>query len=209
MMAGVNEDLPYERAERRNARWTVVLAVLLYAASLALSCYAYGAVVGFVYSSPMLAALVGWVLVYRGGGLLWAAKWLALRRLDGARHYFDDRPIRIEWRDGRACIGAFDIYEVLHAAPPTPSQLRRLALQFDAEDFFQDDQRQWWFTEDALLRWLQRRGQGADRTTLRLERWLRHEALPALHRKAGRETTSLPPATAPQPSAGADPGPQA
>ena len=113
----------------------------------------------------------------------WRPKRAGPRKVDGARHYFDDQPIQIEWHEGRARIGALAIFAVLREAP-SPTLLRRLQLQLGEQGFGADAQGQRWSTEDALLQWLHQRAQSADRGTLRLERWLRHEALPALHRKA-------------------------
>ena len=208
----MSEEFPYERAERRNRQQAVVLGICLYALCLLMSWFAYGPVIGFLVCTPMLCSYLAWVLMYRGDSGLRFFKWLALRRIDGRLHYFDDTPVIVEERLGLCRVAARDVFAVLREPLDAPT-LRRLQLHFGASGFFQDEENRWWFAEDAALAFLRRRAQPLSRPAQRFHDWLQNEAFAALHRKvevrAGPPTTEiLAPAQARQPSgqSPADPG---
>jgi len=189
----MTEEFPYERAERRSRQQAVVLGIGLYALCLLMSWYAYGPVMGFLVCTPMLCAYLAWALMYRGDGGLRFFKWLALRKIDGHFHYFDDTPVRVEEHLGLCRVAARDVFAVLHEPLDAPT-LRRLQLHFGASGFFQDEQKQWWFAESAALAFLQRRAQPLSRPEKRFHDWLQNEVFAALHRKV--EVRAGPPTAA-------------
>lgn len=178
----VNSDFASERAARSQRLLTLIGALVFYALAYRLAWFAYGPVLGFVVCSPILGVYVAWLLIYRAESWLFFPKWLALRKVNGKRHFFDDHPVRIEECDGGYRVAAADIFTVL-GEKPGPDTLRRMRLQLGEQGLRQDENGNWWFEEAALLQWLWHRTERQGRTTQRLHFWLEREAFPALHRK--------------------------
>ncbi|HYA60286.1 MAG TPA: hypothetical protein VED85_08000 [Burkholderiaceae bacterium] len=178
----VNSDFPSERAARNHRVLTLISALLFYALAYRLAWFAYGPVLGFVVCSPVLGAYVAWLLIHRAESWLFFPKWLALRKINGKAHFFDDRPLRIEEHDGGYRAAAEDIFGIL-GVKPSADTLRRMRVQLGEQGFFQDEDGDWWFAEAALLQWLGRRTERLSRTEQRLHFWLEREAFPVLRRK--------------------------
>jgi hypothetical protein len=151
--------------------------------------FAYGPTIGFVVTTPVLAAYASWLLLQNGTAGLYVVKWLALRRINGKRHFFDDHAIEIVEVDGRCRVAANDALAVLHIEADAPT-LRRLQLQCGAEGFFQDEGGRWWFDEAAIVKWLDDSGRTQQHRNQRLRLWLEREVFPPLHRKA--ENRAIP-----------------
>ena len=185
----MNSDFPSDRAAQSNRALTAIAALLFYALAYRLAWYAYGPVIGFVVCSPILGAYAAWLLIHRAETWLYFPKWLALRKIHGKRHFFDDRPIRIEEHDGRLRVAAADIFDIL-GERPGPDTLRRLRVHLGDQGLFPDENGEWWFEEAAVLQWLWRRTERHSRQTQRLHFWLAREAFPALHRKKQRQVAT-------------------
>jgi len=178
----VNADHWGDRAERNQRMATVALALVFYCVAYSMAWFAYGPVIGFAICSPIVGGYLAWLLVHRAEAWLFFPKWLALRDLDGTRHFFNDRPLRIEACDGRCRIAAADVFSVT-GQKASDQKLRWLQSRLGSQSFFQDEEGIWWFDEAAVLEWLKGHGPHANRITRRLHRWLEREAFPALHRK--------------------------
>jgi hypothetical protein len=181
----MREDLGSDRAVRRNRVATVLLAIGFYLFSLSLAWHAYGPTIGFLTCTPILGVYLAWLVVHRAESWLFIPKWLALRHIHGQRHFFDDRPLRIEICDGHGRIAAEDVLGVL-GQKPSAQLLRRIRLELGEQALVQGADGTWWFDEVAVLQWLKGRTAQPQRTARRLHRWLEHEAFAALHRKDER-----------------------
>lgn len=190
MVAAVKPDFHSERAARSHRVLTVIAALVFFAFAYRLAWFAYGPVIGFVVCSPILGAYVAWLLIHRAESWLYFPKWMALRKIHGKRHFFDDRPLRVEERDGCYRVAAADIFDVL-GERPGPDTLRRMRVQLGEQGFFQDEKGDWWFEEAAALQWLWRRAQRQSRSSQKLHFWLQREAFPALHRKKQNQDTNM------------------
>jgi hypothetical protein len=175
----------FDLREQSSRRATYALAALFYMGAYGLSRYAYGPVIGFLVSSPVLGVYVSLLILHRGcGGLRWF-KWLALRKVDGQFRAFQGNPISVRCSDGQCCVRASDLFRALgHVADD--AALRRLALRFGDAQFFPDAAGAWWFGERAALEWLQARAARLDPVAIKCERWLRKEVFPPLRRRAER-----------------------
>jgi len=178
----VNSDFPSERAARNHRALTLISALIFYALAYRLAWFAYGPVLGFVVCSPVLGAYVAWLLIHRAESWLFFPKWLALRKINGKRHFFDDRVLRIEENGGGYRVAAEDIFGILGEKPGADT-LRRMRVHLGEQGFFQDEDGSWWFKDAALLQWLDRRTERLSRTAQRLRFWLEREAFPVLYRK--------------------------
>ena len=173
----------FDTRERNSRRATYLLAVLFYLGAYALCRSAYGPVMGFVVSSPVLGVYFSLLILHRGGGGLRWLKWWVLRKVDGQFHAFQGHPISVRWNSGQCWVRAADIFGALdHASDEAAT--RRLGLRFGEAQFFMDDAGQWWFGEKAALEWLQARAARLDPVAIKLERWLRLEVFPPIHRRA-------------------------
>jgi hypothetical protein len=175
----------FDSRERRSLRLTYVLAVLFYAGAYALCRFAYGPVIGFVASSPVLGVYAALLFRYRSEAAFGWFKWLALRKIDGRHYAFQDYPVRVRWIEGQCCVRARDAFRVL-AEEPDELALRRLATRFGDALFFPDEHGDWWFGEAAILQWLDPRVERFDAVAQKFQRWLRQEVFPPMHRKAER-----------------------
>jgi hypothetical protein len=156
--------------------------VAFYAAAYGLARLAYGPVLAFVVSAPVLGVYAAWWLVSRGAGMRHWLRWLALHKVDGNYHAFDGVAVRIGWSEGQCRVAAQDVFNVLREQFDARTS-RRLETQFAGGGFFKDEKGQWWFGESALLQWLARRGRRFDRRTNRFRLWLEREAFAPMHRK--------------------------
>jgi hypothetical protein len=177
----------HERNERFTRVLGWVLAVVLYGAAYLLARTIYGPAVGFLVCTPILGAYGAWWLVHHGGSNTrhWL-RWLALRKVSGNYHAFDDVAVRMEYRNGQCWVGAQDVFKVLRERFDTKA-CRRLEMSCGPEGFARDERGDWWFEGLALLRWLEKRSTGFDRRLNRFRLWLEREAFPPLRRKEGLE----------------------
>lgn len=187
---------PFERQER-NHRWLAyVLAVLLLPAIYALARSFFGPLIGFVICTPVLGAYGAWLLLNHGGAGYRGLRWLALRKVNGCYHAFDDLEVRAEWCDRHCRVAAPDIFNIL-GEKTSDQTLRRLEISYGPRGFFQDDNGGWWFGEAAILQYLKRRARKPGHKAHRLQLWLEREVFPPLHKKA--EIQGLAPAPPHQP----------
>jgi hypothetical protein len=178
----------FERKARRTAAWTVVAALLFYAVALRMAVFAYGPVLGFVVCTPVLAGYASWLLLHNGSAGLSVMKWLALRRINGQRHFFDEHAIDVRTVDGRCRVAARDVLAAL-GETGGPRMLHRLRVQCGPEGFFEDEDGHWWFDEAAILQWLDASGRTREHRTQRLRLWLEREVFPVLRRREERRGT--------------------
>jgi hypothetical protein len=181
----VTRPADFDSRERNSQRLTYVLALAFYVGAYALCRLAYGPVLGFVVSSPILGVYVSLLILHRGGGTLRWAKWWTLRKSDGQYHAFQDLPVQVLWRDGQCWVRARDVFRVI-AEEPDQHALRRLALRFGEAQFFADHQGEWWFGEAAVVQWLDARGQKLDTVAMKFQLWLQREVFPPMHRRSER-----------------------
>ena len=172
----------FDRRERRSQWLTYVVAVAFYAGAFALCRSAYGTVLGFVVSSPVLGVYVSLLILHRGGGALRWAKWMALHKGEGRHHAFNDLPVRVQWHDGQCWVRAQDVFGVM-GENPDHRELRRLAAYLGQRQFHLDARKQWWFGESGVIDWLEVRCQKLDTVALKFQRWLRTEVFPPMRRK--------------------------
>lgn len=137
---------------------------------------------------PLLACLFAglslWSLTRRGGMPEIASRIGTTGA--GQQRLFGNQPVRMR-RSGRNCaIDAEDALRVMYLHPHETA-LRRLALRYGDEQFFQDENGRWWFDEAALLDWLQQKIQQGDPRAQRFRRWLEREALPKRRRRPVRQ----------------------
>jgi len=173
-----------ERKERFTRALGYVLAVVLYAVAYLLARVIYGPVVGFLVCTPILGAYGAWWLVHHGGANTrhWL-RWLALRKVSGNYHAFDDVSVRIVWRNGQCWVAAKDVFNVLCEEFDARTR-RRLEMSCGQGGFVRDERGDWWFGDSALIQWLEKRSTGFDRRVNRFRLWLEREAFPPLRRKA-------------------------
>jgi len=104
----------FDTRDRNSRRATYLLAALFYLGAYASCRYAYGPLMGFVVSSPVLGVYFSLLLLQRGGnGLRWV-KWLALRKVDGRFYAFRGHPVSVHWNCGQCWVRAVDIFDVLN-----------------------------------------------------------------------------------------------
>jgi len=178
----------FRGSHERNERFTHVLgwvlAVAFYAAAYLLAGKIYGPVAGFLICTPILGAYGAWWLVHHGGAnARHALRWLAFRKVSGNYQAFDDISVRIAWRNGQCWVAAEDVFKVLREEFDARAR-RRLEMSCGQQDFVRDERGDWWFSDSALVHWLQKRSTGFDRRVNRFRLWLEREAFPPLRRKA-------------------------
>ncbi len=172
----------FDSRERRSQKLTYLLALAFYAGAFALCRFAYGPVMGFVVSSPVLGVYAAWLLLYRTDGALRWAKWMALRKVDGNFHAFEDLPVRVQWLEGQCWVRAQDVFRVMREEPDAPA-LRRMAGQLGESQFFADTRGDWWFAEAAVIQWLGVRAEKLDARALKFQAWLQRQVFPPMHRR--------------------------
>jgi hypothetical protein len=173
----------FDTRERRSWRLAYALAVLFYALAYALCRFAYGPVVGFVMSSPVLAVYVALLFRFRSETVFRWFKWLALRQVDGRYYAFQDRPVQVRWNEGQCWVRARDAFRVV-SEEPGEQALRRLAMRFGEAQFCLDAHGERWFGEDAILEWLESRAGHFDAVARKFHHWLQREVFPPMHRRA-------------------------
>jgi hypothetical protein len=172
----------HERNERFTRVLGYVLAVAFYAVAYRLARVVYGPVMGFLVCTPILGAYGAWWLVHHGASIRHWVRWLALRKVSGNYHAFDDVAVRMQCRNGQCWVAAQDVFKVL-CEQFDAKACRRLEMSCGPEGLVRDESGDWWFEGSALLQWLQRRSTGFDRRVNRFRRWLEREAFPPLRRK--------------------------
>jgi len=178
----VYPDNRYERELRRQRRLGVVLALAFLGGMYAIATHLFGRAGALLVVAPVIGAYLSVLLLKRGGGVLRFIKWLAMREVDGTRHFFGNQALCVEDHGGRCRIAARDVFAVLEETYDAQA-LRRVQLDQGAEAFYRDEHGEWWFTEDAVLKWVSRRAQRLDRPAQQFYLWLEREAFRPLHRK--------------------------
>lgn len=136
------------------------------------------------WTLPLAGAVAaGWLL--RHGFSCLAGR---LRPKDGAGPSFGRHRVRLCHAGERCAIDAEDALRAMKIRPDEMT-LRRLALRYGDCGFFQDENGRWWFCEQALLDWLQRRAHDGDLRAQHFRHWLEREALPPEHLQLRRSCT--------------------
>jgi hypothetical protein len=177
--------------QERNARWLnyglAVLALLIcYSVASAL----FGRLVGFVVCVPILGAYISRLLVNHGASCYCGLRWLALNRVNGSYHAFDDLQVRVEWNIDQCRVAARDVFRIMDEKPDAVA-LRRLCVAHGEDGFFQDDRGDWWFGEAAVLQWLSLRAQRFDERAQRFHRWFEKDVFPPMRKKAELKARGL------------------
>lgn len=173
----------YDSRERASRRLAYVLAVAFYLFAYWLCRTAYGPLLGFVVSSPVLGVYAAlWMRFGSESTWRWF-KWLALRKVDGRHYAFQDHPIGIRLSEGQCWVRAQDAFAVVKEKPDEAA-LRRLSLRFGDAAFQADASGQWWFAEDAIMAWLAPRAARHDPVANRFALWLGREVFPPMRRRA-------------------------
>jgi hypothetical protein len=173
----------FDSRERSSQRAAYLLALAFYAGAYALCRFAYGPVLGFVVSSPILGVYASLLILHRGGAAVRWARWMALRKIDGAHYAFQDLPVRVQWHDGQCWVRARDAFRVM-GENPDEHALRRISQNLGDAQFFADARGDWWFGEAAVIHWLDPRCESLDIVALKFQTWLRREVFPPLHRRS-------------------------
>ena len=185
----------FELQERKTRRLTYLVAALLFVAIYGLAWLVSGPLIGLVVCVPILGVFGSWLLVTNcATGCRWI-RWLALRGINGNYNAFDDCEVRVEWRDGQCRVAARDVFKAL-GEELDDKTCRQTRISYGEKNFWQDEHGEWWFGEEAIRQWLNRRANKFDRRAHRLYLWLEREVFPPLRRRAeiSRSTpTPIPP----------------
>ena len=176
--------ISFDDRARRYRRAAFVVGIVALIALVAMLAETAGFEAAMTWTLPALTCLVlglsAWSLRQQPGS---AAPGQPNRGSPAGRPYpeqhFGRMPVRMR-RSGRNC--AIDAEDALHVMylQPHETALRRLAIRYGDDHFFQDENGRWWFCEYALLDWLEQKALDGDPRALRFRRWLEREGLPRL-----------------------------
>lgn len=173
----------FDSRESASRRLTYLLAAAFYLFAYWLCRTAYGPLLGFVVSSPVLGVYAAlWMRFGSESTFRWF-KWLALREVEGRHYAFQDHPIGIRWSEGQCWVRAQDAFALLKENPDDAA-LRRMALRFGDTAFHPDSSGSWWFAEHAILEWIAPRAARPDPVANRFALWLEREVFPPMRRRA-------------------------
>lgn len=158
------------------------LALLVLLACFFVASLLFGRLVGFVICVPILGAYISRLFLNHGSVGYRGLRWLALGKVNGSYHAFNDLQVQVEW-DGEQClVAARDVFRIM-AEKADAKARRRLRIAYGERGFFQDEQGVWWFGEAAVLQWLSHRAHKFDERARRFYRWFERDVFPPLHKK--------------------------
>lgn len=137
-----------------------------------------------VFLSPPIASILSyWAVQHGADGLGRWWRQLLYRGTNGSYHAFDDLPVRVRWTEGACAVAVQDVLNVMRLEADERT-IRRLAFQYPGDGLTRDETGEWWFSELAVLDWLNRKARQFDERAHRFHRWLERETFPPLRRKA-------------------------
>ena len=167
-----------QEATRR--RWAVVGLVALVAVAFGLV-KTQGWALGLVFASPLLGVVVAWYCFDALAAIWRRMRWQVWKDVNAHYLAFAGTSVTVDHNGFTFVVKAQDVARVLGMKLDTQT-VRRLSLACPDGGFFQGDDRQWWFEEEALLKWLTSRETVRNRKALRFRHWLVNDVFPPMRR---------------------------
>jgi len=171
---------------QRDKRRFLIFGALLYALLFAGLAHVAGFFLALIWTSPLIGVALSYGLVQHWSGkpLHWMKK-AAYAGTQGVHHAYDDLPVRVLWEDESCHVAIRDVFAVMRIPPAVRAKtLRRLALDYPDGGVFVDADQEWWFTEAAVLDWLDGKAHQLDQRALRFKLWLERDTFAPLRKKA-------------------------